>query len=506
MNSLIWTCLLSLLLFCCTTAAQDLSACLGAINSLATVYPQSNGYDTAKAVFNLRTVSDPAVVVYPASTADVQAVVGCARKSGTKAVPRSGGHSYEGLSVLNSSVVVDLSRNINTVEILDVAGTLARVGAGIRLGPLYYQVYKLTGRGFPAGTCPTVGAGGHFLGGGWGMLARRNGLAADHVVGIEMVDYKGDVIIANETQNTELLWASRGGGGGTFGIVTHFTISLVDVPPRVTIVQIQWPAGSPTADVMRAWQHWANSDATNPNLTTELQMYSSGTGLHGMYSGPQADAEAAVQASGLLSVGNPGQPTYKEMSYIEAVLYWGHATMGLPDNDVANLLLPPNVVAQMWPPESFKAKSYDPEDFLSDAALAVIVNNLAANPTGWIQFSSYGGAVGQLPRSQSAYAGRYSKFNMQYYVGWSDASRAQANLDWINGFQAALAPLVGPTSYVNYIDLQLPNWQQAYWGPYLQNLTAVKATFDPQNFFSNPLTIPPAQTAVAARRALRQHA
>ncbi|KAK9092257.1 hypothetical protein Syun_027168 [Stephania yunnanensis] len=162
----------------------------------------------------------------------------CRRRYGMELKVRSGGHDYEGLSYTSDVpfVVVDMA-NIRSVDV-DVEDGSAWVQVGATLGEVYYNIAeKSRTYGFPAGTCPTVGVGGHFSGGGYGALVRKFGLAADNIIDARLVNAQGE-ILDKESMGKDLFWAIRGGGGGSFGIVLSWKIKLVPVPQTVTVFRV----------------------------------------------------------------------------------------------------------------------------------------------------------------------------------------------------------------------------------------------------------------------------
>jgi len=167
---------------------------------------------------------------------------------------RCGGHSYEGFSQ-SPSVIVDM-RLMNAIAVNPKTNT-ATVGAGTSLGSLYRTIaaHRLA---FTGGSCPTVGISGHLLGGGYGYLARPYGLACDSLLSVALVNPDGQQVHADAHQNTDLYWACRGGGGGSFGIATTFTVRLKKVT-NVIVFRVVWLGLSTKAakGVMKAWQNWA---------------------------------------------------------------------------------------------------------------------------------------------------------------------------------------------------------------------------------------------------------
>jgi FAD/FMN-containing dehydrogenase len=135
---------------------------------------------------------------------------------------------------------------------------LAVAGAGTRLGGLYDSLSR-HGRTIPAGCGPTVGIAGLTLGGGLGILGRKYGLTADHLVGAQVVLPDGRVLDCDDHHDRELFWALRGAGGGQFGVVTSLTFRTVPTP-ACTAFHLTWPIAQ-AAEIVEAWQSWAPAAA-----------------------------------------------------------------------------------------------------------------------------------------------------------------------------------------------------------------------------------------------------
>lgn len=184
-------------------------------------------------------IPKPNLIVTPQELSHIQAAITCSVKQGLQVRVRSGGHDYEGLSYISNVpfLIIDLS-NFRSISI-DIEDESAWVQSGATLGELYYAIANQSNvHAFPAGSCPTVGIGGHFSGGGFGTIFRKHGLAADHVIDAQMVDVNGN-ILNRILMGEDLFWAIKGGGGSSFGVITAWKVKLVHVPPKVTIFSSQ---------------------------------------------------------------------------------------------------------------------------------------------------------------------------------------------------------------------------------------------------------------------------
>ncbi|CAG8721806.1 3319_t:CDS:2 [Gigaspora margarita] len=201
------------------------------------IYPNDTLFPSLIIDQNIRVNYTSTVLVYAIDNKDVQKAVKCAVELKRDIVPRSGGHSYEkyGLGGRNNVIVLDLTF-VNGITINSETET-AKIGAGNRLGNVYNQLNQ-AGFLIPAGLCPSVGIGGHAFGGGFGYYSRKYGLACDNIISMEMVDAKGDILQVDSILNSNLYFALRGAGGGSYGIVTYFVFRIHRTPPQVTYMEL----------------------------------------------------------------------------------------------------------------------------------------------------------------------------------------------------------------------------------------------------------------------------
>src|SRR4051812_19431980 len=186
-------------------------------------------YDEARAVFNAMIDRRPALIARCTGSDDVALAPAYAPGEELPVAARAGGHTVAGMSLLDDGVVIDV-RPLASIEV-DAKRRTVRAGAGVLWGELdrRTQQYGLATTG---GRVSTTGVAGFTLGGGSGWIERKHGLACDNLVGLELVTADGEMVIASEDENPELLWAHRG-GGGNFGVVTSLELRLHELGPMV---------------------------------------------------------------------------------------------------------------------------------------------------------------------------------------------------------------------------------------------------------------------------------
>lgn len=429
------------------------------------VLPSSPCYDEARQDYNSRFNKYPIVIVYCNHTKDVVNAVSWARRERVPFRLRCGGHSYEAYSLINCGLVIDVS-GLQALTYHKENQTI-QIGAGHRLLPLYETLWN-EGVTLPGGTCPTVGISGQTLGGGYGYLSRLFGMTCDNLLEIEMVTAQGTVICANENQHSDLLWACRGGGGGSFGAVTSFRFR---VHPIKTVVRFRmtWEFSS-LRDVVQFWQAWAPY--------TDLRL----TSLLALPSRNQGD----LRASGVF-VG-----TEQELRHIIAPL----REMLLPPKSVEiNTLSWLDAARQLagspLRQEKFKGSSAYAYQPLSNAAIDQLILNLQNAPgqANVISFGAYGGAISQVPASATAFVHRYPLFMIHYQSYWEKDEDADMNIRWIESFRNSMLPYT-MGAYCNYSDSLILDWPQAYFGINLQRLISIKKRYDPENLFCFEQSIP----------------
>ena len=294
-----------------TADLQELDASI----SGSVVLPTASGYLSALQLFDpIYDGMRPLAVVQPAKTADVATTVRFASAFATPFAPRSGGHSYVGASGGDQGIQLDL-RRLNSVT-YNTSNRTVVVGAGAGLYSLHAALEPFA-RTVPTGTCATVGVSGLTLGGGIGFEHRRYGLTCDVLHAVRVVLANGSTVRASASQNADLFWACRGGGGGNFGIVTEYTFATRAATP-VGYAKLRWT----DADMERVIAGWQQRIATAPRTSFPVLHLVTGSGqvtpridVRTLGTSPTTEVDALIAAVGRA----PATRTTASYTHLQAV-------------------------------------------------------------------------------------------------------------------------------------------------------------------------------------------
>jgi FAD/FMN-containing dehydrogenase len=468
-----------------TALGRDLSGPL--------VRPGESAYTVSKRLFDPRFDSlHPAGIAYCRNPHDVATCLAFVRKFGLPVAARCGGHSYAGWSS-TSGLIIDVTR----MSGVNVSGSTATVGAGTRLID-FYNGLAAHGRGVPGGSCPTVGIAGLTLGGGIGVVARAYGVTSDNVQSLQIVTAEGQVRTCNSSQNSDLYWACRGGGGGNFGVVTSFTFRTHQVG-QIVLFFLSWP-WSQAARVISAWQSWAPHapDALWSNLHLAAATGGSVPTIQvgGTYLGSIGAAAAQLEKLYAAAGSHPSSPFMETTSWLHAML----VEAGCASLTVDQCHLPTQNPAG----KLARASEYAKSDFFTKPLNSHGIGTLLAGvekfqraggargASGGIAFDALGGAVNRVAAGATAFVHRDALFDAQYTTTWPIGAAAAAvarQHAWQQSFWQSMRPFASGQAYQNYVDPALANWRQAYYGANLTRLTQVKAKYDPNRVFSFPQAI-----------------
>jgi FAD/FMN-containing dehydrogenase len=448
--------------------------------------PGESGYGTAKLLYDPRFNNlEPSGIAFCKKATDVAQCVNFARTFKLPVRARSGGHSYEGWSSVNDGLVIDVSE-ISWFN--NGSGNSVSCGSGIDLIN-FYNGLAAHGKAVPGGSCPTVGIAGLALGGGIGVLARAFGLTSDAIEAMDVVLADGSIVNSNSKQHSDLLWASQGGGGGNFGVVTSFTFRTHNLT-KLVLFFLTWP-WSHASRVVAGWQSWLphQPDALWSNLILQAPAGggSPSVGVGGTFIGSTAACTQHLNQLYHLVGSGPTSGRPVEHSYLSAML------------QEAGCL-------SVHGCTSARVPSFAKSDFfsrpLNSAAISILIRNIEAlrgvrgsrGGAGSIALDGLGGAVNRVHPQATAFVHRDALFDAQYYTQWQwpgTAAGRSNQFKWMTNFYNQLHPHANGQAYQNYVDSALANWQQAYYGVNYHRLQEVKTTYDKNKLFNFPQAIQP---------------
>jgi FAD/FMN-containing dehydrogenase len=434
-------------------------------------------YAEASRIWNgLHDERRPALIVRCAGSADVAAAVGFARSNDLDIAVRGGGHSIAGFSTSDGGIVIDLSP-LRDVRV-DPASQRAYVGGGA----VWADVDETTqahGLATTGGLVSSTGVGGFTLGGGIGWLMRRHGLACDNLVAAEVVTADGRVVHASDSENAELLWGLRG-GGGNFGIVTQFELTLHPVGPTVYAGPIFYSADDDVA-LLRLFREWA---AAAPNDVTALLDLTTAPPLPVIpaeWHGRKVAALIAVSAG-------PVEEGERLVSEFRAAA-----------EPVADLLGPmpytamQSLIDPLWQKgirAYFKSSNLARlDDDLIDRLHELHLD--APGPQCEIHVHQMGGAVARVAEDATAFAERSMPFLLNAVTAWQDPAADDPHRDWARSVIAAADAASTGRAYVNFLG-DGNAARSSYGEEKYAKLVGLKTKYDPTNVFRLNQNVEPA--------------
>ncbi|KAG9133112.1 hypothetical protein Leryth_027662 [Lithospermum erythrorhizon] len=455
------------------------------------------------------TTLKPSFIITPNHAWEIQATVVCSKEHGLLVRVKSGGHDYEGLSYLCNAafIIIDLT-NFRSLAI-DIEKERAWIQSGVTLGELYYSIgMKSKVHGFPAGLCPSVGVGGHFSGGGIGTLIRKYGLASDNVINAYLVDVNGR-FLDRKSMGEDLFWAIRGGGGGSFGVVTAWKVKLVRVPKRVTVFTIHKKMNQEGKELVFRWQNLVNKMPHELFIRVVIQNVVGGGQknedpieilFNSLFLGSKKKALAVMKRT-FPELGLEDEDC-EEISWIESVLYF----YGYKNGEKLEVLLGRTDQYKGF----FKAKSDFVQKPIPIDSLDGIKERFLKKSIVFMIMDPFGGRMDEISESESPFPHRKGNlYNIQYLVKWNENSDmvTKDHIDWVKELYDYMEPYVcrSPRSaYINYRDLDLgsnkhertsylqaKSWGEKYFKGNFKRLVLVKSMVDPGNFFRNEQSVPP---------------
>jgi len=464
-----------------TTVSDGLARSLADSLEGPVLLPGDAAYDATRRVWNAMVDRRPRLIARCSGSGDVATAVRFAREHDLEIGVHCGGHSVLGLSVPEGGLMVDLTP-MGAVRV-DPHAQRAWVQGGALLGALDAASQR-HGLATTAGNVSHTGVGGLTLGGGMGWLARQHGLSCDNVVSLEMVTADGEVVRATESDNPDLFWGLRG-GGGNFGIVTEFEFRLHQTGTRAFLADLFFPA----EDALAVFQGWRELGLTAPRAATltawvgESDASFLPSNLHGralasvgfVWAGDPRDGRELLLS--LRSLGRPVAERVEEMSYL--------ALQTIEDSIEGHAL------RRYWKGHYFAT--------LPDDAIRAFLSRGAPDGDGellpYASLQAYGGAIADVPDEATAFSQRDAMFEFVGAAGWTDPAEDEARIAAARRYGAALEPFA-TGAYVNAIsDEGAAGVTRAYRPDKLARLTALKDAWDPDNVFHLNQNIRPSGAA-----------
>lgn len=430
--------------------------------------PDSDGYESARKVWNGMIDRRPACIARCRSVEDVQAAIRFARDNDLPLAVRGGGHNAGGLAVCDGGLVVDLS-GLRDVIVDPVAKT-ARAGGGATWADLDTAT-AVHGLATTGGAISSTGIAGLTLGGGLGWLMRSYGLACDNMIGAEVVTADGQVVRASATENADLFWGLRG-GGGNFGVVTTFEYKL---HPVSTIFggMLLYPLAR-ARDVLRLYRDVTKSAPDALTIFAAMLYSPDGIPLIGLpicYNGSPEEGEKAITAIRDFGGSIAGEVGPMPYTALQTMLDAGF----------------PSGLQVHWRSEFVTAI---PDDLIEAAVSAF---EKVPSPLSALMFEQFGGAVSRVPRDETAFDQRDSDYNLVIVSRWADPADSEPNVAWARSTSAAAKPFTNGRVYVNYIGAgEAPDRvRAAFSADKFARLASIKKKYDPKNLFRINQNIPP---------------
>jgi len=426
----------------------------------------------------------PMAIALCADERDIVTCVQWSNRNGVPPVVRGGGHSYAGYSTTHG-LLVNIG-SLNTVRV-DTRTGLAVTG-GAALNADLFRATADSALFLPGGTCLGVGVGGLTLGGGIGYNTHWAGLTSDHLRASRIVVASGDVLDIDDTDNSDLFWACRGGAGGSFGINTSFTFELAQAPQaNVGYYRFDWRGADAAGAVLSTFHTILQHAPAGLNAVVMAQATPVGPGgpreaiavmSRGQYIGPIGELRELVAP--LLTAATPSRTTLTELPFWDMQRIW--VSLEGEQHSFGDI----SRYAPAPVPDSVIGK-------FVDLLVACPSRSAAANGSIWSLGWIGGDVVNSFGRTDTAYVHRNMLTLLRPTTVWEDdapPSVGEGLIAWTDDVVAAMAPYVSAESYQNFPNRRITDWQSAYYAENFDRLVDVKTRYDVDNLFNNAQSIP----------------
>ncbi|BFM15472.1 FAD-binding oxidoreductase [Maricurvus nonylphenolicus] len=432
------------------------------------LYLQRNNrlFDDFTYLFNKRISLTPKVIAVCSNEQGVQKAVRYAKEQDLPVTVKSGGHSFEGFSLNNGGMVIDVS-TMAGLELNERHELIAQ--PAVRLAQLYgFSLAR--GRLLPTGSCGTVGLSGITLGGGYGLFSRQFGLTCDYLTGVRMVDAEGNVIDTDldADKGAELLWACRGGGNGNFGVVTQLRYNTVAAPETLHQHRFRSYKLNP-ARASRLAEFWFEQCKNLPHHAYSAFVLNGST-LTVMFTATEHDSAMETLLANFDSTMDNNAGLKPDPLAVGLQYYYGRS----------DALYFKNISAGYY-------KGFEDIRGCTEALFTEVINT----PGMVFQISSLGGEINNLKRSNGstadgAYVHRQANFLGEAQCYWQSPKQEARSMQGMATLQTILYENGVRQHYINYPDMNIRDYERAYYGESYPRLQKLKRELDPGNRFSYP--------------------
>jgi FAD/FMN-containing dehydrogenase len=432
------------------------------------VLPADPDYDKVRTLWNAMIDRRPAVIVQCADAGDVPHAIAFARDNGLEISIRGAGHNIAGNAICDNGLMIDFSR-MKTVRV-DAPERRAYVEPGATLADFDEEVQK-HGLATPVGINSTTGISGLTLGGGFGWLTRKYGTTIDNLISADVITADGKKVRASESENADLFWAIRG-GGGNFGVITQYEFKLHPVGPEILAGLLVFPF----EQAKRVLTQYRESIETTPEDLNVWAVLRQAPPLpflpkdvHGkevvilalFYSGDITQGKRLIEP--LRDFGD----LHGEQIGVQPYTQWQKAF---------DPLLTPGA-RNYWKSHNLTV--------LSDGGLDTMIEFAGRMPSPQCEIfiGLLAGAANRVPADSMAYANRDAKFVLNVHARWDNAADDKRCIGWARDFFESSAPYASGSVYVNFMTGDEVDRIAAAYGANYERLVQIKRKYDPENIF-----------------------
>ncbi len=433
--------------------------------------PDDDGYEEERHVHNGLIDKHPAVIARCGDQADIVKALQLARQLTLEVAIRGGGHNVSGRATVEGGIMVDMSL-MRKVEVdPNDRSAVAQTGATWADFNLATQAHGLA---TPGGFISTTGIAGLTLGGGFGWITSKYGLAVDNLLSAEVVMANGEILNASENENADLFWALRG-AGANFGVVASLKYRLHEVGPTVIGGFVAHPMEK-AGDLFRLFR----------DVTASLE--DDETAIAGLLHAPDGSGtKLAVVAITNFGAEGENSKSIRKVREFGAPLIDNIGPIGYCELNTLMDAAFPKGALNYWK-SSFLER-------LSDEAIDTMIESFVVCPAplGEIMVEHFHGAVTRVAVEDTAVSLRKESFNFLALSQWIDPAESDICIAWARETSEAMKPFMGENRYVNYLGDDEPETAlAAAYGQNYARLKEIKSRYDPENFFHMNQNIAPA--------------